>query len=144
MGNQNEGYHFGGPHNKDYTIVFLGLYWGPGSPYSGKLPHHAFRKLPVPSCSSSSDCSSRCSSFRCKDRGPKETQAVVTLSYSSQVCKSETTPMLQNTPQVYVQSMCHEALYDDPPLPNKHSETAQRDCLLLLAYFTVLDSTKAS
>ena len=32
---QNYGYHFGGPHNKDYSILGSIL----GSPYFGKLPH---------------------------------------------------------------------------------------------------------
>ena len=29
MVSQNEGYLLGGPHNKDYSIVFGGLYRGP-------------------------------------------------------------------------------------------------------------------
>ena len=35
---KNEGYHFGGPKNKDYSILGSLL----GSPYSGKLPHEYF------------------------------------------------------------------------------------------------------
>ena len=34
-GSQNQGYHFEGPHNKDYNI--LGSIWG--SHYLGKLPN---------------------------------------------------------------------------------------------------------
>ena len=33
-GSQNKGYHFGGPNNKDYSILGSTL----GSPYFGKLP----------------------------------------------------------------------------------------------------------
>ena len=32
---QNYGYHFGGPYNKDYSILGSIL----GSPYCGKLPY---------------------------------------------------------------------------------------------------------
>ena len=32
---QNLGYHFGGPHNKDYSILESML----GSPYVGKIPY---------------------------------------------------------------------------------------------------------
>ena len=34
-GSQNQGYHFGGPSNKDYNILGSIL----GSPYVGKLPN---------------------------------------------------------------------------------------------------------
>ena len=26
---ENQAYHFGRPHNRDYSIVFWGLHWGP-------------------------------------------------------------------------------------------------------------------
>ena len=35
---QNKGYHFGDPHNKDYSILGSIL----GSPYFGKPPWHSF------------------------------------------------------------------------------------------------------
>ena len=46
---QNYGYHFGGPHNKDYSILGSIL----GSPYFGKLPYRlesytSFKNIVVP------------------------------------------------------------------------------------------------
>ena len=37
---QNQGCHFGGPYNKDYSILGSTL----GSPYLGKLPYLVFSK----------------------------------------------------------------------------------------------------
>ena len=39
---QNYGYLFGGPHNKDYSI--LGSILGP--PYFGKLPYRGYSQIP--------------------------------------------------------------------------------------------------
>ena len=39
---QNQCFFFGGPYNKDYSI--LGLYWG--SPYFGKLPNGFSKQTP--------------------------------------------------------------------------------------------------
>ena len=40
-GSQNSGYHFGGPNNKDYSIMGSIL----GSPYFGKLPYKDYIRI---------------------------------------------------------------------------------------------------
>ena len=41
---QNQGYHFRGPNNKDYSILGSIL----GSPYFGKLPYRNYKRDPFP------------------------------------------------------------------------------------------------
>ena len=56
-GSQNYGYHFGGPYNKDCSILGSIL----GSPHFGKLPNMV---------TSSINCSSRTHKYSCVTRGP--------------------------------------------------------------------------
>ena len=65
---QNYGYLFGGPHNKDYSILGSIL----GSPYFGKLPNEA-RKIFVIWGSSVGTCLFGCTTLlRCFGKGVLE------------------------------------------------------------------------